>query len=314
MKESPLPESAAAGPLGAAVTPWPSGRVGYVALLGRPNAGKSTLLNTLLDYRLAAVSPQPQTTRRRWLGIRSTPTAQVLFLDTPGVHISHTALDRSMERHVRTAVEDADLVICLADPTRMQGEEDALTATVAAESRKPVLLVINKEDAATVDQIAEARRFYRERLPEVRGELALTATWPDRCSELFDHLVALLPEGPFFYDPEEITTARERDVAAELVRETALESLREEVPHAIAVTIEEWDEAAQPPLIRAVVHVEREQQKRIVVGRNGSRVTALRKAAERKLCEQFGPVSLRLWVTVSKNWRKRSGLVRQLVG
>lgn len=291
--------------------PWPRGRVGYVALLGRPNAGKSTLLNTVLGQHLAAVSGQPQTTRRRLLGIYCEAQAQVLFVDAPGVHRPANELGQSMQRAVERAVGEADAVLCLADPTREPGEEDGAVAARAAAARVPVLLALNKCDVAAADRMARTEAYYREPLPAAPC-FRVCALDAASLKPLIAALVQALPEGPFLYPPDQVTDCYERDIGSELIREACLEHLSQEVPHAIAVTVDEWADQRVPYRVQATLHVERDSQKRIVVGRGGTMVSAIRQSAEARLAELCeGPVQLRLWVKVSPDWRDRPGRLRE---
>jgi GTP-binding protein Era len=290
---------------------WPRGRVGYVALLGRPNVGKSTFLNTVLGQHLAAVSAQPQTTRRRLLGIHSDAQTQMLFLDAPGVHRPADALGQCMQRAVGRALEQADAVLCLADPTREPGAEDRLVASQAAALRVPILLALNKCDAAAAAQTVRSEAFYREMLPAV-PVFRISALDASTLPPLLAALAQALPEGPFLYPPDQVTDSFERDIGAELIREACLEHLRQEVPHAVAVTIDEWQEDQPPLRIQATIHVERDSQKRIVVGRGGAMVAAIRQSATLRLAALCGlPVQLRLWVRVSPDWRERHGLLSE---
>ncbi len=291
---------------------WPSGRVGYVALLGRPNTGKSTLLNTVLDYHLAAVSSQPQTTRRNCLGIHTDAGAQMLFLDVPGVHRSKHELDEAMARAIDRALADADVVLCIVDPTRPPGDEDGLVAAAAARAEGAVLIVLNKMDAASAEQMDVMRSFYRAHLPAAPVFMACAT---DRASldPILDVARAELPEGPFLFEEDTMTDAYERQIGAELVREALLENLREEVPHAMAVTIEAWKDDPNCCRVNAVLHVEREQQKAIVIGRNGAMIKRLRSCAVKKLAEMCGKrVQLKLWVKVSRDWRRKKRALKDL--
>ncbi len=290
---------------------WPHGRVGYVGLLGRPNAGKSTLLNAVLGQHLAAVSAQPQTTRRRFLGIYSAAGVQMLFLDAPGVHRPANELGQCMERAIARVLEDADVVLCLADPTRTPGAEDHLVGSRAAAAKAPVVLAVNKCDLAAAAEVTRTEAFYRTYLPAT-PVYRVCAQDPSSLGPLLECLRLALPEGPFLCHPDEMTDSVERDIGAELIREACLEHLRQEVPHAVAVTVDEWAEFAATVRVQATVHVERDSQKRIVVGRGGAMITAIRAAAERKLAELCGArVSLRLWVKVTPDWRERHGLLRE---
>ncbi|NOY82558.1 MAG: GTPase Era [Kiritimatiellaeota bacterium] len=291
--------------------PCLEGRVGYIALVGRPNVGKSTFLNAVLDFRLAAVSSKPQTTRRRWLGVRTDADSQLIFLDCPGVHEVGTALDELMQEAVTRAVQDADLVLGMADPTRPPAGEDRLVAEVIASSGKPACLALNKTDAASPEQVEAAAAFFAEHLPGI-PQFRICALQPASLTPLIQVVKERLPVGPFFYPPDQSTDAMEREVGAELIRETVLQLLRDEVPHATAVVIEEWREHGERRRISAVLHVERESQKGILIGKSGRMLARIRTQSEQKLAELTGgPVRLRLWVKVAPNWRRDRRRVRE---
>jgi len=290
---------------------WPTGRVGFVVLLGRPNTGKSTLLNTVLNYHLAPVSAKPQTTRRRLLGIYSTRDRQFLFLDTPGIHAGAHAIDEAMLSAIHRAVRDADVVLCLADPLRRFGDEDGLAAQVARESGKPVVVAINKSDLADTETLAKARAAWAEALPGV-PQFVVCALEKRTVEPVLDAVAERLTEGPFLYGTDEITDAFERQIGIELIRETLMEQLRDEVPHSTAVEIESWSESETERRIGAVLHVERATQKAILIGAGGHQIRELRNAAQRKLETLCGvPVHLQLHVKVSENWREKQSLLRE---
>jgi len=290
---------------------WPVGHVGYCAILGRPNAGKSTFLNGILDYHLAAVSSKPQTTRRRWLGILSDDESQILFLDTPGIHRPKHALGEFMQQAIQRAIGDADLLLCMVDPTRTQGDEEEMVAA-AAKGGKPVLIAINKTDIATQEEIRAARAFYAERLPDA-PIFEIAAVSKSSLAGLRSAMRDALPLGPFLFPADTMTDAFERQIAAEIIRETALNALREEVPHSIAVTIDNWQETPKGYRIEAVLHVERDSQKHIVIGQGGSVVKRIRSLAQRELSEQWDArVNLRLFVKVSQDWRRKQSVLRDL--
>jgi len=289
------------------------GRTGYVALLGRPNTGKSTLLNTLLGCHIAAVSNKPQTTRRAMLGIYTDADAQVVFLDSPGVHAGHIALDEAMGEAVAKVVEDADIILCLADPTRAPGEEDVLVSKIVADCGKPVVLAFNKCDVSTPEQRANSRDFYRQALPDCTP-LELTATDNGSAQALMAKLKGLLPEGVFLYDQDEVTTSYERDVAADLIRETLLERLQDEIPHCIAVAVDVWKDDGERLLVEATLNLEREAHKGIVIGQGGRMIKSLRRIATRKISElcQRSQVELKLFVKVVPNWRRHRQFLKDL--
>lgn len=289
----------------------PRGRTGAVGLLGRPNTGKSTFVNTVLQCHLVPVSAKPQTTRRNCLGIHTTPAAQILFLDAPGVHLGNDALDEAMDQAVNETLKDADVILVLCDPTRPPGEEDAMVGKRAAGAGKGVFLGLNKTDTATPAQIEAMEAFYRRFLPDAPA-WRISALQRETIEPLLDAIVQTLPEGPFLFPPDDLTNATERDLAVELIREALLEELREEIPHAIAVTIEDWqDRPDGGSTVEATLHVERENHKRIIIGSKGSMIKRLRREAAQRLetlCER--PVALRLWVKVSPKWRKNKHALR----
>jgi len=290
---------------------WPHGRVGYVAILGRPNVGKSTLLNTLLDVHLAPVSNRPQTTRKRLLGVHTDTGVQLLFLDCPGFHEGSDALDELMQKTVLRSVRDADVILCMADPTRKPRREDAAVAATAAKTGRPVVLALNKIDQAEEDAVDRTETFYKERLgpaPTVR----ICALDRDSLAPLVSELARHLPEGPFLFEPDFLTDSPEREIGAELIREAALELLEDEVPHATAVVIDLWEEHPDRRVVHASLYVERPSQKAIVIGRKGRMLAAIRTKAEEKLTEITGcPVRLHLWVKVAPRWRKKRRWIQE---
>lgn len=292
------------------------GKVGYVALLGRPNTGKSTLLNALLGYQLSAVSSKPQTTRKRWLGILTDDESQLLFLDTPGVHASGHALGQAMDGSVQQAVRDADVVVVMVDPTRPMQEEDEMVARYAKGSQKPLLLAINKQDIASALQTQEAEDFYRGRLgDQIRSVFRIAAVNPLSLPSLVTMMQDLMPLGPFLYPPDQLSDARERDIAAEIIRQTLLERLQQEVPHCVAVVVEEFNERRDAVFVRAVLHLERDSQKGIVIGKGGAKLGEIRTATEEALSAQFGKTAkVSFTVTVTKEWRRDPKLVAAFLG
>ncbi|MBP5300787.1 MAG: GTPase Era [Victivallales bacterium] len=292
--------------------PPQKGHTGYVALLGRPNTGKSTFLNTVLGCHLAAVSAKPQTTRKSMLGIYNDDDSQIVFLDAPGVHPYHIALDEAMAESVSKVIADADLVVCLIDPTRTPGQEDAMVAALAAACTKPVLLVLNKTDLSSPAQRKASLDFYQTHLPHAETYL-MTASDPASAQGLIARLKALLPVDIYLYDREEVTTAFERDIAAELIRETLLEKLQDEIPHCIAVTIDSWKTMAENEfLVRATLILEREAHKGIVIGKGGAMIKSIRRASQQKISElcQGAGIFLELTIKVVPNWRKHKQFLK----
>lgn len=272
-------------------------RAGIVTVVGKPNAGKSTLLNRLVGQKLSIVSPKPQSTRDRIVGIRTEGDRQLILFDTPGLLDPKYALQRAMRRAALEAIADADAVVYVADAS----EGVAPTLMEAAQidrPRAPVILALNK-----VDLLSPARaRELIEAHPDALPVSALTGAGIDA---LLERVAELLPESPFLYPEDEISTQTMRFFVAELVRETALEQLEDEVPYSIACEVEEFREDRSPMYIRAVLYVERESQKRILIGAKGQRIRAIGQAARAKI-EQLvdGPVYLDLWAKVLHNWRR----------
>lgn len=291
----------------------PKGHTGYVALLGRPNTGKSTFLNTVLGCHLAAVSSKPQTTRKSFLGIYNDDDSQVIFLDAPGVHPAKIAIDEAMSESVSKVLEDADLVVCLVDPTRPVGEEDGMAAKLAASCGKRVLLVLNKCDVSTQQQRRDALKFYRGSLPEAEC-LEMTATDHESAGRLIARLKELLPVDLLLYDREEVTTAYERDIAAELIREAVLELLHQEIPHAIAVTLDSWNSTPGGVEIAATLILERDAHKGMVIGQGGKMIKAIRHRAVKKISElcQGGWVKLELSIRVIPHWRRHKQFLKNI--
>lgn len=291
---------------------WRQGKVGYVTLVGRPNTGKSTFLNSILGFHLAPVCPKPQTTQRKLLGIYSDADAQFLFLDTPGVHQGKEILDSAMLSAVRKAVADADVVLCFVDPTRAAGAEDQLTAEIVAAAQRPTLLLLNKADLASAADRAAARRRWQESLPNV-PVFETCALHRTTLVPVVKAIREALPQGPFQYDPETLTDTFERHIGRELIREAILETLRDEVPYATAVDIEYWHEYPDHRQISAVLSVERQSQKAILVGAGGRTLKEIRAQARAKLAELCGvEVELRFFVKVTPNWRSDTGFLRHL--
>jgi GTPase len=272
-------------------------RAGIVTVAGKPNAGKSTLLNRIVGQKLSIVSAKPQSTRDRVVGIRTDGTSQMIVLDTPGLLEPAYALQRAMRATALEALRDADVIIHLIDAT---GAIEPLQAAAALSSapRAPVITALNKSDLLS----ATRRQELQQQIP---GALLISATSGDGIPALLDRASALLPESPFLYPEDEVSTQHLRFFASELVRETALEQLSDELPYSLACEIEEFREGRKPVYIRAVLHVERDSQKRIVIGTKGAQIRDIGLAARRKIEALLGePVYLDLWVKVLPNWRK----------
>lgn len=279
---------------------------GFVAVVGRPNVGKSTLINALLGQKVTAVSPRPQTTRRQQLGILTTDQAQIIFTDTPGVHHAKHKLGNYMNEEAVFALEDCDLVLFIVDGSVEPDDEDLLLAEVLREAKRdlPLILALNKTEILTGEASSLAEDVYLKLAPKA-DVISISALTGRNLDKLMDKIIAYLPEHPPFYPPDQITDLYEREIAADLIREAALIILRDEVPHAIAVRIDEFTERGEEgAYIEGTIFVERESQKGIVVGAKGSMIKRISTAARKSIEEMSGrKVFLRLRVKVRKNWR-----------
>jgi GTPase len=283
-------------------------KAGTVTVAGRPNAGKSTLLNRLVGQRLAITSPKPQSTRERVVGLITDTESQIILLDTPGLLEPAYALQKSMRAASLKALEDADVIIHLIDAVEGHAETLGAAAGLPADRapRTPTITAFNKADA-----LSTARRSAL--LTENPGAVIVSALTGDGVPELLARVRALLPEHPFYYDADDLSTQNMRFVAAEMIRETALEQLEDEVPYSIACEIEEFRETRSPVYIRAVLHVERDSQKRILIGAGGSRIKSIGTRARGKIEALLrSPVYLDLHVKVLPNWRRDSAALRRL--
>jgi GTPase len=280
-------------------------RAGIVTVAGKPNAGKSTLLNRIIGQKLSIVSPKPQSTRDRIVGIRTEDDVQMVIFDTPGLLNPRYALQQAMRSAAVQALADADVIIYLADA--MEGVPPTL-ADAAALERPPaatVLVALNKIDTVSADE----RARLASAMPEARHISALSGEGVD---ELLREAASRLPESPYLYPEDEISTQSMRFFVSELVRETALEQLEDEVPYSVACEVEEFREERSPVYIRAVIYVERESQKGILIGDKGSRIREIGRAARAKVEALVGaPVYLDLWAKVLPNWRKNSRSLRR---
>ena len=281
-------------------------RAGFVALLGRPNVGKSTLINALMGQKIAAVTPKAQTTRRNQLGILSQENAQIIFTDTPGLHKERNKLGALMNIEAIQALEDVDLVLFVVDASSNPQEEDRMLAEKLKKIRKigPIFLILNKSDLLDSLQLEQRKKSY-QRLLEYELNLAVSAITADGLPELLDSIIQRLPIGPAFYPDDQVTDLYERQIAADLIREAALMKLQDEIPHGIAIRIDDYVERGERgALIEATLFVERESHKAIVIGEGGKMVKSIGKAARLEIESMSGrKVFLRLRVKVRKNWR-----------
>ena len=273
-------------------------KAGIVTVVGKPNAGKSTLLNRIIGQKLAIVSPKPQSTRDRIVGIHTEGDVQMIILDTPGLLNPKYELQRAMRGTALKALGDADVIVYVIDSAEGVVEPLAAAAALDGAPRAPVITALNKADLLSKrDRSALASAH--------PGSMFVSAATGEGVAELLAMAASQLPESPFLYPADEISTQNLRFFAAELVRETALEQLSDEVPYSVACEIEEFREDKSPVYIRAVLHVERDSQKRILIGTKGERIRSIGQTARMKIEALLDQrVFLDLWVKVLPNWRK----------
>jgi GTPase len=295
-------------------------RSGFIALIGRPNAGKSTLLNSLAGEKLAIVSPKPQTTRNRVLGVihipkqKGKPAAQIVLIDTPGVHRPDSSLGRKMMNEVREALNGCDLVLMIADAARKQDAEDEFLLNLVTDAKTPAFLLLNKVDLLRGEkrQLLPIIERYSKRY-NFREIIPISARKREGLDLLRDKLVEALPEGPRYFPEDQITDQPARFMAAELVREQVLLATSEEVPHSTTVLVEEFEEGPKVTRIAAIIFCERDGQKRILVGHRGQMLKKIGTAARLEIEKMLGTkVFLELFVKVRAGWRESRSFVEEL--
>lgn len=281
-------------------------RSGFVAILGRPNVGKSTLLNQLLGEKIAIVSPKPQTTRNRILGIKTLPQAQMVLLDTPGIHRARSLLNRRMVDTAKRSIEEVDLALWVLDVRAGIKGEDEDIGVLLKERGGPSLIVLNKIDAVAKVQLLPVMERCVAILPAT-DIVPISARRGENIAVLVDEIVKFLPVGPRYYPEEELTDQSERFIASEIIREKIFLLTRQEVPYATAVTIDSFQEKKEGALavIAATIHTERETQKPILIGKGGAALKRIGEGARAELERFLGcKVYLELAVTVSPEWTR----------
>jgi GTP-binding protein Era len=291
-------------------------RSAFVAIIGRPNVGKSTLVNALLGQKIAAVSPKPQTTRKRQLGILTTDTAQLVFVDTPGIHNPRHKLGTFLNQEAEESLEGVDVILWLVDVSVRPTEEDKQIASLLERvpRRTPLVLAANKIDLIQTETLTRNLEAYQASLKKEAQVISISATQNRNLDQLQELLISLAPIRPPEYDEEQVTDSYERDIAADLIREACLHKLRDEVPHGVGVRVDEFAERENGMLyIAATIFVERESQKGIVIGEGGKMLKQIGSAARKEIEEMGGrPVFLELRVKVLKDWRNNEEALRRL--
>jgi GTP-binding protein Era len=280
-------------------------RSGFASLIGRPNAGKSTLLNALAGEKLAIVSEKPQTTRTTIQGVVNTPGAQIVFIDTPGIHKSTTLFNKRMMETVRTALADRDVLLYVADASVPLSTEDTDAVSVLKSLSTPVLLLANK-----IDRIQDKRKLlpFLEQFKAMREfdeYFPVSATTGEGLDRVRDAIVSRLPEGPAYFPTDHLTDQPERFLAGEMIREQILRHTRQEVPHSVAVLVDNWEESQKITKIAATIYVERDGQKAIVIGAGGAALKKIGTLARQEIEKMLDrKVFLELFVKVQKDWRE----------
>lgn len=279
-------------------------KTGFIAIVGRPNVGKSTLLNALLGEKIAIVSKKPQTTRTRITGVLTKGESQFVFLDTPGMHHPKTKLGSYMVKQVRSAIADVDAAILVADVSYEPGEIEVGLLKKLHDGGMPTILVLNKTDLSTPEQVGATIQKYAE-LCEFASVVPISAMKNDGVDIVLDEAEKLLSEGEWIFEEDDITDQPEKQIAAETVREKLLRLIDNEIPHGCAVVIEEFTEQRGVLRIRAEIFCERESHKRIIIGKKGEMLKKIGSYAREDLEKFFGvQVFLDLWVKVKENWRE----------
>jgi GTP-binding protein Era len=287
-------------------------RSGFVAVVGRPNAGKSTLVNRLVGQKIAIVTSKPQTTRNRIQGIVTKPEGQIIFIDTPGLHQADSALGRQMMQEVAAALEGIDVLLLMVDAAGMHPHSDDLLLEKAKRFRGKTILALNKVDRLPKPKllplIAEFAKAF-----EFSAIVPISALKGAGCEDLLGEILERLPEGGPYFPEEQVTDQPERFLAAEIIREKAIQVMYHEVPYALAVVVEKFEETPKLLRIEAIMNVERDSQKKILIGHKGEMLKKIGTAARKELETILGSkIYLGLFVKVAPDWRENPQRVREL--
>ena len=287
-------------------------RSGFVALIGRPNVGKSTLMNRLIGQKIAITSSKPQTTRNRIQTVYTDERGQIIFLDTPGIHKAKNKLGQYMAEVTESTLKDVDLILWLVEPSDYIGAGEQEIIKRLSGVKTPVMLVINKIDKVKKEDLLHIIDTYRKEL-DFAAIVPVSALKGENTNDLTDTIFTYLPEGPQYYDEDTVTDQPERQIAAEMIREKALRNLSEEIPHGVAVLIDQMKEREGGTLIDidATIICEKESHKGIIIGKQGSMLKKIGTEARRDIEMMTGTkINLKLWVKVKENWRDSDTLIR----
>lgn len=300
--------------LGPAIPEAPAGfRSGFMALIGRPNVGKSTLLNALIGEKVAITSPIAQTTRNRLQGILTLPQAQIILVDTPGIHKPHHRLGEILVHNAQAASQEVDGIVLVVDGSVPAGRGDVYIVD-RLPAQVPVLICANKSDLTPQDPArrAEIIQTYRDLKPEADLVMA-SALHDDTLDPLLTHMMQLLPEGPYYYPPDYLTDQPERFIMGELIREQILFHTRQEIPHSVAIKVELVEESEKLTKVLASIYVERDSQKGILIGKKGEMLKTIGQGARLQIQKLIdGKVYLELFVKVRPHWRRKAGILKDL--
>jgi len=287
---------------------------GFVAVVGRPNVGKSTLINAFMKQKIAIVAPRPQTTRTRQLGIITEPEYQVIFMDTPGLIKPRHKLDEFMVETAAETLENADIVLWLVDSSELPGPGDQAIAQQLSSLNEEIIIILgmNKSDLLAPEDVLPRTETYKALVPKAKWVL-FSATEGNGRDELYQMIIDSLPEGPRFYPVDQITDAFVRDIAAEMIREQVILQLREEIPHGTAVMIDQFKERSNDTVyIHATIYLERENHKKILIGAKGAQLRQIGEAARKEIEAMVEKkVFLELWVKVEPKWRRKANSLKR---
>lgn len=287
-------------------------RSGFIAIVGRPNAGKSTLMNAILKEKVAITTPKPQTTRNNISGILTTEDTQYVFVDTPGIHKPKHELGRTLNKNAYTAISEADVNFWVVDATQPYGSGDEFMLEKMKSAHIPVFLILNKIDLLEKEKLLKVLARWQERM-EFAEIFPISALTNDNIEHLLEITRSYLSEGPKYFPDDMISDHGLSFQIAEIIREKVLYKTNEEVPHSVAVVVENMEETDKKVYLQAVIVVERTSQKAILIGKQAAMIRAIRLAAQKELKEKLHKkIELELYVRVEKNWRNREGKLQQL--